>query len=190
MRKFVAIATLSMFSSFVSADWMLDQKNSDFSFSSIKKSQVLENHSFNRFSGSIDESGKATLTLDLTTVNTGIEIRDQRMQNMLFETGKFTQASFTTMVDAKNLDALAVGTISTQKVTGELNLHGMKKEITADLNVIKLADNKLLVSTAKPISINAADFALDTGVTALREVAKLPSISFAVPVSFNLTFTK
>lgn len=190
MKKVVAITTLALISNFSLAGWSLDQESSDFSFSSIKKAKVLENHSFNKFSGSIDDSGKATLILDLTSVNTGIEIRDERMQNMLFETEKYTQASFTTQVDISKIEQLAPGSISNQTVKGVLKLHGMEKELSAELNVIKLSDNKLLVSTAQPISINAADFALDSGVSALREIAKLPSISFAVPVSFSLTFTK
>ncbi|WP_415892445.1 YceI family protein [Neptuniibacter sp. PT8_73] len=190
MKKLVAIASLALFSTVASADWTLSQQDSDFSFSSIKKAKVLENHSFKQFSGGIDAAGKATLTLDLASVTTGIEIRDERMQNMLFETGKFAQANFTAQVDVNQIEKQAVGSIQPQTITGKLSLHGVEKEITAQVNVVKLADNKVLVSTAQPITINAADFALDSGVTALKEIAKLPSISFAVPVSFNLAFTK
>ena len=190
MKKLVAIASVALFSNFAFADWALDQNSSDFSFSSIKKAKVLENHSFKQFSGNIDSTGKATLTLNLASVTTGIPIRDERMQSMLFETTKFAQANFTAQVDIDQLNKQTVGSITNQTLTGKLNLHGVEKELTATVNVVKLADNKVLVSTAKPITVNAADFALDSGVTALREIAKLPSISFAVPVSFNLTFTK
>lgn len=190
MKHLVAITSLALFSNLAIADWNLNQKESDFSFASIKKSKVLENHSFNNFSGSIDAQGKATLNLDLASVNTGIEIRDQRMQSMLFETSKFAQSTFTTQIDLKALEAQKVGSIQNQMVTGTLSLHGINKEIKADLNVVKLAEDKVLVSTAQPITVNAADFALDSGVTALREIAKLPAIAFSVPVSFNLTFNK
>lgn len=190
MKKIVAITSLCLFSTLSFADWNLVQKESDFSFSSVKKAKVLESHSFNKFSGSIDEQGMATLKLDLTSVNTGIEIRDERMQNMLFETNKFTTATFTSKVDLNTLKTQKAGVIAPQEIQGTLNLHGVEKQISAKLNVVKLSDSKVIVSTAEPIAINAADFALDSGVTALKEIAKLPSISFAVPVSFNLVFSK
>ncbi|WP_308873603.1 hypothetical protein [Thiothrix subterranea] len=46
------------------------------------------------------------------------------------------------------------------------------------------------VTTVAPIVLNAADFDLAAGVTALREIAELPSISNAVPVTFFLNFVK
>jgi hypothetical protein len=43
-----------------------------------------------------------------------------------------------------------------------------------------------MVSTIKPIIVMAESFDLINGVQALREVAGLPSISRAVPVTFQL----
>jgi hypothetical protein len=40
----------------------------------------------------------------------------------------------------------------------------------------------------KPVVVNAPEFKLAEGVEALREIAGLPSISLAVPVSFVLAF--
>jgi hypothetical protein len=45
-----------------------------------------------------------------------------------------------------------------------------------------------MVSSRKPVIVNAASVDLADGIEALREVANLPSISKAVPVSFVLTF--
>ena len=47
----------------------------------------------------------------------------------------------------------------------------------------------LRVIAAEPVLISAADFGLESGVEALREVAGLNVISTAVPVSFQLVFT-
>ena len=46
----------------------------------------------------------------------------------------------------------------------------------------------LMATTLKPIVVNAESFDLVAGVEALREVAGLPSISRAVPVSFTVVF--
>jgi len=51
-------------------------------------------------------------------------------------------------------------------------------------------DDKLVVSSKNPIMIQASDFGLVAGIQKLQELAKLPSIATAVPVSFVLTFTK
>lgn len=190
MRRILTLSSLLLLASTASADWSLNSSESDFNFSSIKKGTVLESHSFKNIDSQIDSKGLATLTIDLTSVTTGIEIRDERMKSMLFDTSTFGQAVFKTQLDPKKLGMQKSGDIVSTQITGTLNLHGVEKELSAHVNILKLADNKIVVSTAKPIAIKAADFSLDTGVTALKEIAKLPSISFAVPVSFNLTYAK
>ena len=78
----------------------------------------------------------------------------------------------------------------TSSLEGELSLHGQKSAVTAELAVARLAPNKLLVSSRKPLVLQAGDYDLLEGVEKLREVAGLSSISKAVPVSFVLTFDK
>lgn len=69
-----------------------------------------------------------------------------------------------------------------------LDLHGNTKSISDQLRVTGLENGALQVSIQAPILLNAADFGLGAGVVKLMEVAKLPSISAAVPVTFNLIF--
>lgn len=54
--------------------------------------------------------------------------------------------------------------------------------------VSKLANDKLTVSTTAPTVINASSFKLEGGIQALQDVAKLSSITLAVPVTFSVTF--
>jgi hypothetical protein len=56
------------------------------------------------------------------------------------------------------------------------------------LTVAKLGRQRLLVTSERPLLLNAADVGLADGVERLREIAGLPSISPAVPVSFVLLF--
>jgi hypothetical protein len=51
-----------------------------------------------------------------------------------------------------------------------------------------LTADRLLVSSVRPVIVNAGPLGLDEGVERLREAAGLPSISPAVPVTFQLTF--
>ena len=56
--------------------------------------------------------------------------------------------------------------------------------------VTKKADGDIYVNSLKPVIINASAFDLVTGVKKLTSLAKLPNISVAVPVTFQLTFKK
>jgi hypothetical protein len=68
-----------------------------------------------------------------------------------------------------------------------LTMRDTSRSYTADVMVTRLED-ALVATTLKPMIVTADDFSLQTGVEALREVAGLPSISRAVPVSFTVLF--
>ena len=57
----------------------------------------------------------------------------------------------------------------------------------ADVLVTRIA-NGAVASTVKPILVIADTHGMVSGVEALREVAGLPSISRAVPVTFTVVF--
>lgn len=71
----------------------LDSQSPLLNFVSIKKVHVVETHRFESLSGAITDTGVATLVIDLNSVNTGIDIRNERMRNLLFETATFPQAT-------------------------------------------------------------------------------------------------
>ncbi|OMH26592.1 YceI family protein [Motiliproteus sp. MSK22-1] len=190
MKSMLTALCLAGVTTVAQADWKLNPTDSDFNFSSIKKNHVYESHTFNRYQGSISDSGDAVLELDLTSVSTGIEIRDQRMQSMLFDTAKFPSAKYQVSLDAASLDSLKAGERKQLKIEGTLSLFGIEKAQPATLNVFKLSDERIQVSTAKPIALKAADFGLDGGVEALRKIANLPVISLVIPVNFSLVFDK
>jgi ABC-type uncharacterized transport system ATPase subunit len=75
----------------------------------------------------------------------------------------------------------------TATVAAELSLHGQKQKLDIDVVVTKLNDDTLMLISAQPIVLNVSDFDLVQGVEKLRELAGLPSISHAVPISFYLT---
>ncbi|RKZ87016.1 MAG: hypothetical protein DRQ39_04925 [Gammaproteobacteria bacterium] len=91
-------------------------------------------------------------------------------------------------IDTSDIDAIAEGASALLTVDVELNLHGETKPLTMDIAVTRLAGAKLSVVSVRPVILNVSDFSLVAGVEKLRELAKLPSISQAVPVSFYLIF--
>ncbi|RDE25021.1 YceI family protein [Motiliproteus coralliicola] len=188
MKSLLAVVCLSSFTTLSYADWTLNLDDSSFSFASIKKNHAYEVHTFNRYEGRISDAGEAELTLDLASVQTGIEIRDQRMQSMLFDTPKFPAASYRVKVDPTQLKALKPGQRLAINAEGSLSIFGIEKPLPAALNVFKLGDNRLQVNTARPIALKAQDYGLDGGIEALRKIANLPVISLTVPVNFSLVF--
>ena len=81
-----------------------------------------------------------------------------------------------------------VGETYKDSIRFNLSLHGLSKEMAADVRVVKLAKNRILAVSVNPIIVNADQYNLLEGVEKLREVANLPSISTAVPVTFSLIF--
>ena len=62
--------------------------------------------------------------------------------------------------------------------------------VYADLEVTRIANDKVVVATTEPIILDANSFDLGDGLAQLRELASLPSISTAVPVTFSFSFER
>ncbi len=178
-----------MASSNVMAAWQLNNENSNLSFVSVKSGAVAETHHFSAMQGKVSEKGFAKVMLDLTSIESNIDIRNERMQNHLFETAKFTSASIETKFDSALINDLAEGKTTTAKLPFTLSLHGQEQTFNADVRITKLAD-QLIVSSMSPVIIYATNFDMVKGIEKLREIAKLPSIATSVPVTFNFAFNK
>ncbi|MEZ5501845.1 MAG: YceI family protein [Halioglobus sp.] len=172
------------------ADWELDNTQSTLNFISIKNDSIAEVHSFASLVGYIGTSGNVQLTINLDSVQTQIDVRNERMREMLFETVKFPSAQITAQVDPALLAEVARGGIVTTDLPITLSLHGQEKSLTVPVAVLGEGAGNLVVFTARPVVINAADFGLDGGVAALQKVAGLNAISTAVPVTLQLRFVK
>lgn len=188
--RFLLLIVLSFFISPAFSAWQLDNQSSSLNFVTIKKGDVAEAHKFMRLEGSVTDEGKVNFSIDLTSVNTQIEIRDERMKEFLFNTKLFPKANFSAQLDMTLLNKIAAGKSILMSFSGDISLHGEKQQVNVQVMVAKLSDNQFIVSSLKPIIINAKNFSLIAGVQKLQELAKLPSISNAVPVSFVLTFNR
>ena len=176
-----------LFASSATAHWTLDNDASTLSFVTVKADHVGEVHTFDQLSGDINDDGSVQITIELASVNTLIDIRNERMQEMLFETNLFPQAIISGMIDLDAVADMDAGVSQAISVDFELAIHGQSSSYTADVLVTRI-DSGVLASTVKPIVVMADTHGLVSGVEALREVAGLPSISRAVPVSFNVVF--
>jgi polyisoprenoid-binding protein YceI len=168
--------------------WQLLPSQSYLSLISIKQTDIAEVHTFNRFNATIDQAGVAAVAIDLASIATNSDLRDQRLRDHLFEVGSFPQASVKLQLDLLTLDAIQVGEMVTRTVSATLDLHGVTQEVTADVTVVRISATQINVQTKKPIVLNAADFNMSTGLKTLIELANLAAISTAVPVEFMMSF--
>ncbi|ESZ87432.1 MAG: hypothetical protein Q27BB25_08585 [Blastomonas sp. CACIA14H2] len=168
--------------------WQLAADQSNVGFVSVKAGNVGEAHSFRKLSGTVEPDGTVGVAIDLASVDTGIDIRNQRMRDMLFEVANFPEARLTAKIDPNAVKALKPGERKAMTVPVTLDLHGTTNSIEAPLTVTRLAGDTVLVETAKPLIIDASAVGLEAGVGKLQEIAKLPAISTAVPVTASLVF--
>lgn len=172
------------------ADWALDGAASTFHYVTSKAGAISEVNTFSGLSGGIADDGTATLKIDLATVNTAIEVRDQRMRDIAFKVAEYPSADVSVKVDAAALESMAPGTLTTAAHTATVSLHGITKDISTDLRIAKLDADTVLVELAKPLLVAAGDFGLAEGVEELRTIANLPSINPQVVVDFALVYNK
>ncbi|MCK5829563.1 MAG: YceI family protein [Methylococcales bacterium] len=188
-QTFCALVLTSMAFS-VSADWTLNNADSSLNFISIKKQSIGEVHTFKSIEGALKDNGNVTVDVSLSSVDTKIPKRDDRMKKVLFEIAQFPKATVSTKVDVDKINRLKSGESFSQNLELNLSIHGQQQKIDADMRITSLTDNKLLVSTIKPIIINARDYEFEKGIKMLQVLAKLPSISTVIPVTANFIFKK
>lgn len=70
-----------MLSQSVLAEWVLDQRSSVINFITTKNASKTEVQTFNKIDASIN-SKRAVLSVDLSSVDTGIAIRDTRLREL------------------------------------------------------------------------------------------------------------
>ena len=193
MKKLIVSAlstTLLLASSLSIADWTLDAKSSSLSFVSVKNTAIVEVHQFLALSGSIDEQGAASLTIDMKSVETLIPIRNERMGKMLFDSNSFPSALVTVKLDKATLDTLAAQTGTTLEVKGDLTIKNQSRAVRASLIVSATNDGGVTVSTTQPVLIYANEWGLLPGIDSLKTIAGLTSITPVIPVTFTLKFNQ
>ena len=105
--------------------WTLDGEASHLAFGSIKKDKIGEVNSFSGLKGTVDADGKADVTIDLTTLETNIDIRNERMLEHVFKGAG--EAQLTAQLDMDEVKGLAVGEMAVVDVEGALSLLGVSR---------------------------------------------------------------
>ncbi len=167
-------------------DWALDAESSHIAFGSVKKNTAGEVHTFETVSGTVTADGSATIEIDLASVQTYIDIRNERMVEHVFQ--NTPTATISAQIDMEAVSELAVGDSTVLDATGNVSLAGNELELDAELFVMRVSDGRVMVSTQNMIMLSTADMGLTAGIDKLMELASLPGITRVSPVTLRLIF--
>lgn len=189
MRTIISVLALSMaFSS--QAAWNLDSAASSLRFATVKNDTVAETHKLTKITGNWQDDGKVTVAIEVSTLDTLVPIRNERMLTHLFEAAKYPQIHADAEVKPELIQTMAVGSHQLLKTDLTVTIRDQKQTINAELSVSKLTDGRIVVGTIAPVLVNAKSFQLDGGIAKLKDLAKLQSIDLVVPVTFEVTLNK
>ena len=133
-------------------------------------------------SGTIDadaanaNDAKVNVSIDLTTLDTGISMRNDHMRNRFLQVEQFPKADF------KSVSITGPKTVAANKpaeftVSGDMTIHGVTKRVTAPVRVVLIPESELTKSSRGPGDwIHAtAEFAI-----------KLSDFGIAVPQTLGM----
>jgi len=168
--------------------WTVDGDASHLAYVTVKAGEIAETNEFAGLSGTVTAEGAATIEIDLASVDTGIDIRNERMREVFFNIAENPSATVTAQLDPAAFSGLGIGETMVQPVEAQLSLVGVEKTILTELAVTRTAENRVLAATTDPIIIDAGAYGLDGGLAQLQELAGLPSITPVTPVTFTIAF--
>ncbi|MGM8892190.1 YceI family protein, partial [Psychrobacter sp. 1Y1] len=142
------------------ATWNVDNDASNVNFISIKKGDIGEIHYFESMAGTLNDKGKFSLSISLASVVTNVEIRDERMESLLFEVDKYPKLTLSANIEPKLVNDIPVGSILITSIDAEVALHGKKQTMAFTVSIAKLSDSKILVASVMPTIVNAESFGL------------------------------
>ncbi len=170
-------------------NWTLDPANSTLTYQSVKKNTIVETNKIRNLSGTLTSDGAAKVTFDLNSVDTGIDLRNVRMRFLFFETFKYPTAEVTAKVDPAAFADLATKRRMNAHIPFRLSLHGVDKELEADVVVTMITDNMVSIASDAPVAVHVEDFGLLPNVEKLQQAANVSSIVPTASVSFDFVFT-
>lgn len=168
------------------ADWQLLPGSASFTIGTTKNETITEIHRFRELEGFVQSDGTAVVTVNLLSVDTGIEIRDQRMQAMLFSIT--ANAVYKTKLDIEMFQKMGIGQSKEFRMDGMLELGGRQAPVPLTTRITRQESGNYQVTTISANEIDVGMFGFSDGIEQLRAIANLQLISPIVTFEFNLEF--
>lgn len=168
--------------------WTLNGDASRLSFGSVKAGFIGEVHSFGDLSGTVDTDGATQISIGLASVDTMIDIRNERLIEHVFAFAP--SAGIAAQVDMARMEALMPGDTDAFELEAVLSFLGQDIDLFADVFVARLGEDSLMVTTDGMVFLDTDELGIDAGIDKLQELASLDSITRAAPVTFRLVFDR
>lgn len=169
--------------------WTMAPELSKLDVQSVKNETKVESSTFAAFEGAIAPDGVATVTIQLNSIDTGVDLRNVRMRFLFFETFKYPEAVVTVRLDRAMLGDLESRRRLNLTLPFELDLHGVTKELETEVVLTLLTDELVSVASSRPISIGTDLFNLTDGLRKLEEAASV-SVIPSGSVTFDFVFRR
>lgn len=170
-------------------EWKLDETASVLNFVSVKNDHVAELHRFNELKGTwIGE--KLTIQIPVESLDTQIEIRDERMLEHLLHANKHPFITAEASIPHASVSDIPVLSTVPLEVDLQVFIAGEVQPVSAVVQVTRIEVDRFLATTAEPVLISTKAFKLVEGVNKLREIANLQAIDYVIPVTFSVQFER
>jgi polyisoprenoid-binding protein YceI len=126
----------------------------------------------------LDTSQPTVFTVDLTTLKSDKSMRDRRVQSQGLETGKYPKTMFTAAKVTGFDKSLPAGQEQALQLSGTLDLHGVKKDVTWD---VKARREGNVITALATVEFKFADF----GIPVLN-IADFVSVQDAVTLQVQV----
>lgn len=188
LLKTITIASTIIAAPAFAANWTLVSDASHLAYGTVKIDDIGEVNSFTNLSGHVGDDGWVEIQIDLSSVETNIDIRNERMIEHVFR--KAATATLSAQIDMDAVSQMDVGQSETFEVDAKLSLVGTDVDFTTEMFVLRLSETSVMVSTNDMVFISAEDAGVTAGVDKLMELAQLPGITRTVPVTARLMFSQ
>jgi outer membrane protein OmpA-like peptidoglycan-associated protein len=173
---------------FLNQDWVLDPARSHIYLQTEKLDKVIERDQFTAIEGGVRKDGRASIKIDLGSLDTGIDLRNVRMRFLLFETFRFPSAEITAQLDKTKLQGLGATKPVNYPLKVKVGMHGLEREIETAVWVTRTGDTTVSVATINPIVVSAESFEFTRGVAKLADAMGGIPIVPSASITFELTF--
>lgn len=170
--------------------WTLDSESSAISYATIKNADTAEANVITGLTGGVDDNGNAQIEIDLATVETHIDTRNDRMREHVFQIAQYPVATLDAQLDMASLIALTPGQTRVAEFEVTVAANGTRVAYPVKASVTRVGEDKVTVAAYEPVLLSADDFGWETGIEKLREIAGLDSIQLVVPTGFTLVFSR
>lgn len=191
MKGFTALSGLILLACSLTSqarNYAIDSKLSRVSFATIKLQYVVEPATIDGIHGELNEAGEVRISIPLQNISTGIDIRNQRLNTLFFNSVSFPEVT----VSAKLPPRVLQNTTHMEQISlaADVTLSGTTRTLPFVVNLVK-TEQFITVSTATPAIIDGSTFGIPLeSLSALAATVGGIPISNKVPVTFSLIMTQ